>query len=91
MCATHVRASVCDVSETLVVRAKYEPGPRHAPKPRMDRPADSRLFFASGAGRVTGTYLSASWRRESTARAKVHARHSATSPEERERFAKRGI
>lgn len=28
------------------------------PEPRMDRPADSRLFFASGAGRVTDAYLS---------------------------------
>lgn len=93
-CVARVRASVCDVSKTAVVRAKYEPGPRHA-QSRMDRPADSRLFSASGVGHVTDAYLQLrGGARESAVRdvqkCKPTNRRQSSEKRMRKRFIKRG-
>jgi len=90
-CVARVRASVCDVSKTAMVRAKYGCDPHHT-QLRMDRPVDSRLFFASSVRRVTDAYPLLRVRESNDARKSASPLTDKQSSEERmrKRFIKRG-
>jgi len=90
-CVARVRASVCDVSKTAMVRAKYGRGPHHT-QLRMDRPVDSRLFFASSVRSVTDAYPLLRVRESNDARKSASPLTDKQSSEERmrKRFIKRG-
>lgn len=80
-CVARVQALVCDVSKTAMVRAKYGRGPHHT-QLRMDRPVDSRLFFASSVGRVTDAYPLLRVRESDDARKSVSSPTDKQSSEE---------